>query len=503
MDLNLLVASADDSLHELVGAIAKRHDVRVVQAAGGSEALAWLKNETIDVLILDHPVSDCDSTRLLKEARRRVPALAALAVVETGEAEDRDRLLRAGVDEIVDRPIRDRALERRIEALLQQAKDDRIFNILGSSSGIHELRNMIRLIGPTAATVLVTGESGVGKELVARALHTVSARREEVFVAVHAAALASSVLESELFGHERGAFTGADRQREGKFEAASTGTLFLDEIGEIDLNTQVKLLRVLEDQRFSRVGGNAEITTNCRVIAATNKDLAKEVDAGSFRRDLYYRLKIIEIHVPPLRDRGADIPLLWEHFCADAAERNRVRYLGTDTDTLRLLGQYEWPGNVRELRNAAERAVLVARGTLISPQTLPTELLGATVGSSPNLPTHISRTREDMEREAIYQSLVALRAEISEIKTLLLQMQSTSPPASGAPFAADPLHMRRKAEPVLVPDEDNYSSLGEMEEQMIERALFDFDGNRKRAARALGISERTLYRKLKEMGRQD
>ncbi len=499
MELTLLLASADPKMRETVTAVANRTGFRVLSAANGSNALAWLSNEAAAVLVLDHPLPDCDATRLLTTARRKAPTLMALAVVDSLDSAERDRLLRAGVDELVDKPVGGRGLGGRLEALLAKAKTDRRFNILGTSRAVQELRNMIRLIGPTAATVLITGESGVGKELVARALHGVSERAQSPFLAVNAAALASSVLESELFGHEKGAFTGADTTRKGKFEAAAKGTLFLDEIGEIDLNTQVKLLRVLEDGRFSRVGGNAELSTDCRVITATNKELGREVERGDFRRDLYYRLKIVEIHVPPLRERIEDLPILWEHFAAQASERNAVPYRGVHPAALRLLESYRWPGNIRELRNAAERAVLLAQGTQIREEHLPVDLHAQSPGSSANLPAPVARSREDMEREALYQSLVALRAEIAEIKTILLQMQ-VLPAQQPLHKAHDPLAPPpQEPGPVLVPDEHNYTSLGEMEEQMIQRALFDFDGNRKRAATALGISERTLYRKLKEL----
>ena len=251
------------------------------------------------------------------------------------------------------------------------------------------------------------------------------------------------------------------------------------------------------------MGGNQEIETKCRVIAATNKDLDREVREGNFRKDLYYRLKIIEIRVPSLREHPEDIPLLWEHFCRLSAVRNGFDYQGTDPNTMRILSSYQWPGNVRELRNAAERAVLVSRGEMIEKHALPAELTETTRGSSPHLPAPVDRSRDDLEREAIYQTLVALRAEIAEIKTMLLKMQGSvqSPVNVMSPFSSGEAidTVAREAGPVVIPDEDNYSSLDEMEAQMIQRALFDFDGNRKKAARALGISERTLYRKLKEL----
>jgi DNA-binding NtrC family response regulator len=503
MDATLLIASADVPLRRIVKEIATEDHVRTILAETGSEALARLANNPTDVLVVDHSLTDCDSSRLLHEAKRRVPTLATLAVTNSDDDSDKIPLLRSGVDEIVERPLVGRTLRRRLKRLIKRALDHRSLNIVGASTKIQELRNMIRLIGPTTATVLITGESGSGKELVARALHAVSERRDQIFVAVNAASLASSILESELFGHEKGAFTGADKEHHGKFEVASEGTLFLDEIGEVDFNTQVRLLRVLEDRRFSRVGGNQEIETKCRVIAATNKDLDREVDKGTFRQDLYYRLKIIEMRVPPLREHAEDIPILWEHFCLLSAERNGIAYGGTDPQTIRILTSYRWPGNVRELRNAAERAILVSQGNTVDTRALPAELSAPQQGSSPHLPAPIDRSREDMEREAIYQTLVALRAEIAEIKTMLLKMQggvqaplqAVGPFSSGGSIDA----VSREPGPILIPDEDNYSSLDEMEAQMIQRALFDFDGNRKKAARALGISERTLYRKLKEL----
>lgn len=509
MDLSLLVASADSELRGTVSAAAASVGLRVLFAEGGSEALARINNESVDLLVLDHPLPDCDASHLLTTARRRRPDLWAMAIVHSDARGEHDRLMRGDVDEIIESPSNVKELSRRLLALAERVVTDRSFNILGSSPPVRELRETIRLIGPTTATVLITGESGVGKELVARAIHSSSRRSRGPFVVVHAAALAQGVLESELFGHERGAFTGADTMRPGKFEAASAGTLFLDEIGEIDLATQVKLLRLLEEQRFTRVGGNSEVETHARVVAATNRALAHEVENGNFRRDLYYRLKIVEVSVPSLRARATDIPALWEHFTKSAAEKNGVHYGGTNRSTLTLLANYSWPGNVRELRNAAERAVLMAQGQAVRAEHLP-EDLAPRPKANPNLPVPVDSYSETLEREVLYKTLLALRAEIAEVKTILLQMQSSAQGSAGlslspeiTPNVVSPRPMepipRAEGHPVVMPDEENYTSLDEMERELITRALFDFDGNRKKVAKALGISERTLYRKLREL----
>jgi len=301
--------------------------------------------------------------------------------------------------------------------------------IIGSSAPMLELLEMISYVAPTEATVLVTGESGTGKELVAAELHTNSERSDGPFIRVNCAALAESLLESELFGHEKGAFTGADRERDGKFIQAAGGTLFLDEIGETSHAMQVKMLRVLQEQELQRVGGEETIKTDARIIAATNRDLEAEVRKGNFREDLYYRLNVVTVHVPPLRDRGDDILLLVDFFVEKFAAKNRRTVEGITPECLQLLSSYQWPGNVRELENAIERGVILMRGEHLTEKSLPLPIQKQNVesGSSVSQATSL----QEVEKQQILKTLEETGGNKSEAarrlgvtrKTLLNKLQ--------------------------------------------------------------------------------
>jgi DNA-binding NtrC family response regulator len=315
-------------------------------------------------------------------------------------------------------------------------------NIIGSSPAMESMFDIIRQAAPTQATVLIQGPSGTGKELVAHAIHRLSSRANAAFVAVHCAALTATLLESELFGHERGAFTGATARRKGRFELADGGTLFLDEISEIDATVQVKLLRVLEERTFERVGGDETIEVDIRLIAATNRDLRKCVEQGTFREDLYYRLDVVGIHMPPLRAREQDIPVLCSHFLRDFAAKNGKAISGITPDAMAVLQRYDWPGNVRELRNTMEKMVVLARGDRLTARDLP-----------PNI------------RDAV----------------------------RGVELPAAPMPALSVAQPDASLLE---GSLADMEKSKILAVLEKCGGNRTKAASELGISRRTLHRKL-------
>ncbi|HVR19630.1 MAG TPA: sigma-54 dependent transcriptional regulator, partial [Polyangiaceae bacterium] len=290
-------------------------------------------------------------------------------------------------------------------------------NIVGSSQEMQLVFKSVAQIAPSRATVLISGESGTGKELVAAAIHHRSPRASGPFVRLHCAALAETLLESELFGHERGAYTGADRKREGRFEQANGGTLFLDEIGEISLSTQVKLLRVLQEREFERVGGNQTIHTDVRVIAATNRDLKAMVVAGRFREDLYYRLNVINLILPPLRQRSSDVPALAMHFLRRYAEENAKTITSISDAALTLLVNHAWPGNVRELENVIERAVVIAEGDSLEPQHLPPELAASSRrGGAPVIP---GATMDELERFAIMKTLESVGGSTSRAAEIL------------------------------------------------------------------------------------
>ena len=347
--------------------------------------------------------------------------------------------------------------------------------LLGNSEAMRGLRALIAQVAPTEISVLIVGESGTGKELVARAIHRLSLRASKPLLFVNCGAIPQGIFESEIFGHERGSFTGADRQRVGYFEQADGGTLVLDEIGEMPLDAQVKLLRVLEQGEFMRVGSSRTTKVNVRIIAATNVDLAAAVARGDLREDLYYRLKAVTVVVPPLRERKEDIPLLVTHFAREFCERNHLPLPQFDVETMPLLMQHYWSGNVRELRNVVETVLTLERGT--------TSLTAAHFrphlhsGVNPSLlPVQVSRPPEALERELMLRTLLDLRREVGEVKSLLVAAINRVQPG------AEPESTRLK----------------DLEREQILRVLDENHGNRRKTARDLGIGERTLYRKLKE-----
>jgi DNA-binding NtrC family response regulator len=336
---------------------------------------------------------------------------------------------------------------------------------------------------------LIEGESGTGKDVVARAVHHASLRRDGPYVAINCASLAEGVLESELFGHEKGAFTGAIGQRAGVFERAHGGTIFLDEVGEMSGNMQVRLLRVLESGEVLRVGGVRPFNVDVRVVAATNRRLSDDVSKGVFRQDLYYRLRGISLYLPPLRDRKDDIPLLVDHFITQANQRHKKNVKGVDADALRRVVDNPWPGNVRELRNMVDTAVVLSATGRISLSLVESQLQGTVGREETLLPVPLHRTKDEAEREMIYASILALHRDVREILGLLREGVTGRPPSSMREVFSD-----APGKPQGV------RSLAALERAAIAEALRATDGNRRKAAEQLGISERTLYRKIKEYG---
>ncbi len=365
--------------------------------------------------------------------------------------------------------------------------------IIGQSEKIREVVELIMSIAPTDITVLITGESGTGKEVIARAIHQLSPRKSNNMISVNCGAIPEGLLESELFGHEKGAFTGAISLKKGFFELADGGTIFLDEIGEMPIHTQVKLLRVLETGEFMRVGSGELRKVDVRVVAATNRNLGKMVAQKMFRKDLYYRLKAVSITLPPLRERKEDIPLLIEHFTKEVLKNSNLRFAGFTDDAIELLRQYHWPGNVRELRNFVETAIVLAKGEPISAQLVREHLaqMHEPIEVSPALPIPISGSKEDSERELVYKALVSIGLEMKEMKSILMQLYDR----------IEQLNYENQVVYASVENENDgipIKPLEELERAVIEKALHQFNGNRRRVAKALNISERTLYRKIKE-----
>jgi DNA-binding NtrC family response regulator len=363
----------------------------------------------------------------------------------------------------------------------------------GNSPEIEEILGIIHTVAPTDLSVLIAGESGTGKEIVARAIHKLSKRADKPLISVNTGAIPEGILESELFGHEKGSFTGAVGQKKGYFEAADQGTIFLDEIGEMSLNTQVKLLRVLEESEIMRVGSTKTFQVDVRLIAATNKNLESAVQKNEFRRDLYYRLKAITIVMPPLRKRKEDIPILTLKILENFGKSQNIKFKGFSPAAVELMKEYHWPGNVRELRNFIETASILNRGEVVTSKYVSENLgIQREYQSSTLLPVPLNLPHDQAEREIIYRTLLSLKMDIAELKSILIN----NSPRKGYEL---PLP---KAESNSLDDEYAVkpSTISGMERELIKDTLTKYGGSRRKTARALQISERTLYRKIKEYG---
>ncbi len=370
----------------------------------------------------------------------------------------------------------------------------KLHGILGNSFIIQEIVSIIQQVAPTDVTVLITGESGVGKEVVAKAIHNSSKRSHKPMITVNCGAIPEGIIESELFGHEKGAFTGAVEARKGYFEISDGGTIFLDEIGELPLSTQAKFLRILDTGEFLRVGSNVPRKVDVRVIAATNRDLEQEVRNNNFRKDLFFRLRSINIHIPPLRDRKEDIPLFIKHFAESFAERNKIQVEGFSEDAIEVLKNYTWEGNVRELKNAVESLLVLKQGKLILPEDIRRHLPNMKefevgyIASSRNLPVHTHKSSEQVERELIYRALLEIKNDLEELKhNVALYSDNRNTINESFDLSSD-----------KATDED--LTLQELEKEYIKKILHKYHGNRRLTAKKLNISERTLYRKINEYG---
>ncbi|MCX7825499.1 MAG: sigma-54 dependent transcriptional regulator [Verrucomicrobiae bacterium] len=448
-----LVLIADDEKHTREGLRrALEKDYAVTLAEDGAKAMQLLESECFDLLLADLRMPGADGLQLVQRAQSLARPPVSIVMTAYGTVENAVEAMRRGAYDYLTKPIDLDRLElvlrralksRQSEAevfRLRQQLDARygLQNIIGQSAPMIEVLDTVRQVAPSRASVLIQGESGTGKEVVARAIHQLSPRRNGPFVAVHCAALSLSLLESELFGHEKGAFTGAVERRIGRFEEADGGTVFLDEIGEIDPSVQVKILRVLGERQFERVGGNKTLTVDVRLVAATNRNLEELVKAGKFRDDLFYRLQVVTITLPPLRERGDDVVLLANAFLREFSRENNKAITEITPEAMSALQLYSWPGNVRELRTAIERAVVLARGEKITLRDLP-PAVRATVETA--------REQGAVSPDQLVKSAMTMR---------------------------------------------------EAERLMIIHALKATDGNRSLAAKQLGISRRTLHRKIAE-----
>ncbi len=448
MTPSLLIVDDEKTQREgLRAALEDRYDVYLAEDA--KAAMELLERESFDVLLTDFRLPNEDGMKLIARAKSLAKPPICILMTAYGSEELAVEAMKRGADDYIAkgrlqidelemriaRALRHQNLEVENVSLRQQL-DSRfqMENIVGESDAMKEVLDVVRQVAPTRAAVLLLGESGTGKELIAKSIHQLSPRAKMPMVTVHCAALSPALLESELFGHEKGAFTGAHERRIGRFEQAQGGTLFLDEIGEIDATLQIKLLRFLGERTFERVGSNKTLTADVRLIAATNKNLEDLVKAGTFREDLFFRLRVVEIHLPPLRERMGDVPMLAQTFLKEFARENDKPVTKFSSEAMDVLIRHAWPGNVRELRTAVEHAVVLCKSDKITPRDLP---------------------------------------------------PSVRQPA--APHAAAP-----------VAKLSNDLSLETGEKQLMIRALKEADGNRTLAAKKLGISRRTLYRKLSE-----
>ncbi len=430
----VVIADDEETARHTLGQILGEDGYEVSLAADGEEALRLVAQESPDILLTDLKMPRLDGEDLLARVRQGYPDVAVVMMTAHGTIRSAVKALREGAEDYLTKPIDVEELEHLLEGIMRRRRliaETRLLRerldekysfetIVGRSAQMLEVFRLVDQVAPSQASILITGESGTGKELIAQAIHQRSHRREAPFVKVSCAALPETLLESELFGHERGAFTGALARRPGRFEIAAGGTIFLDEIGDIPMGMQVKLLRFLQERQFERLGGNQTLTVDVRVIAATHRDLKTLTQEGKFRDDLYYRLNVIEIPLPPLRTRAHDIPLLVDRFVRRSAVANNKDVQGVTETALAALIAYSWPGNVRELEHAVERAVILARGSLLDLDlfpTLPQPLAGPR--REPHGPLIPGASLDEIEREAIHRTLESVGGSTGRAAAIL------------------------------------------------------------------------------------
>lgn len=419
MKFNVLVVDDEKNIRTGLGKALELDGHNVILAGDGKEAMQVVEQEEVDLIIADLKMPELSGEELLRRVVQAYPTLPVIILTGHGTIENAVAAMRDGAYDFLTKPVNldrlsllvKRALSTRElvlqhRALQEELDQKRQFaNIVGTSAEMRRVFDVVRQVAPTKASVLITGESGVGKELIADALQHLSNRREKPFIKVHCAALSESLLESELFGHEKGAFTGAVARKRGRFELSHTGTIFLDEIGEIDQSVQIKILRVLQEKTFERVGGEETLEVDVRIISATNRDLKDAIESGRFREDLYYRLNVVNIHIPPLRERKEDIPLLASAFVKEFGQENDKPVEGIDAKARAMLYNYSWPGNVRELRNCMESAVVMSKDPIIGAEDLPPSVATDLETNYVRIP--LRTTLSSAERELIRANLAS------------------------------------------------------------------------------------------------
>ncbi|MEC7522321.1 MAG: sigma-54 dependent transcriptional regulator [Myxococcota bacterium] len=458
----ILVADDELNLRRVLEAQLKRDGYDVIAVEDGQQALDALEEHHVDVIISDLRMPKVDGMTLLKQAVADFPDVPVIIITAHGTVDTAVEALKLGAFDYITKPFEQSELRNVVgkaaktreltqREVAPEPSEPGRYRLIGQSPPMVEVYNVIEKVADTPSTVLLTGESGTGKELIARALHENSSRKDRPFIRVNCAAIPRDLIESELFGYEKGAFTGAVTSKPGRFELAHGGTLFLDEIGEIPVNMQVKLLRAIQEQEFERVGGIKTIEVDVRLVAATNRDLAQEIKQGRFREDLYYRLNVVQVRLPPLRERTSDIPLLIEHFVKRFREKLKKDVVGATDGAMQRLLAHPWPGNIRELENVIERCILFSEGDRIDVGDLPPEV------------------RVDAPSSA-----------------------ASAPPPKAAEPASD--------QPTPGLKEAVREAASKVERELIVRALSQTGGNVTHTARLLKISRKSLQTKMKELG---
>ncbi|MBP5252004.1 MAG: sigma-54-dependent Fis family transcriptional regulator [Treponema sp.] len=431
MKFTILIIDDEKNIREGLASNFEIEDYNVKTAASGEEGLALISKGDIDLVITDLRMNGITGEEVLEKVASETPGIPVIILTGHGSIDAAVDAMRHGAYDFLTKPLNldqlnlivKRALETREMSLSHQrlkkeVEENSVFKgMIGKSASMMKIQETIRKVADSKASILITGESGVGKELVARALHDLSSRKDKQMINVHCAALSENIIESELFGHEKGAFTGADHLKKGRFELAHGSTVFLDEIGEINQNVQIKILRVLQEKKFERVGGEQTIEVDVRVIAATNRNLEDEVKKGSFREDLYYRLNVVHIHVPPLRERKDDISLLIQNFLDEFNAENGKHISSIESRAKAAMMKYDWPGNIRELRNCIESAVVMASGNEITLDDLPPSV--SKNDGSPSVTIPLGESLEEAEKNYILETLALNRNNKSRTADVL------------------------------------------------------------------------------------
>ncbi len=492
----ILVCHSADRL-AAISSVLTRNNIEQHTVSDGAAALRTAKKARPDFVFAYHELPDSSGLKVIQSVKKRYPLALGVVFGPRISLEEKRRVTDEGADAYIETDGADAEEASSSVARLVARKQ---IGITGKNERILQLIETIETIAPTKVTVLITGESGTGKELIAKAIHARSNRGDRPFVAVNCAALPQGVLESELFGHEKGSFTGAIAQRKGRFEVADGGTLLLDEVGEMPPGTQVKLLRVLEEERFMRVGGSQDVRVDVRVLAATNRDLRQLVEEGIFRIDLFYRLNVVPIHMPPLRERKEDIPAIFLGIVEEACRKNGVEFGGIDDDALWALREFSWPGNVRELRNLAESLVVLSGGKRIGIGDLPEYIIRG--DNARDLPVVMNLPRGDSDRNLLMWRLGEIEKQVYDLTKIVVGMRDALARNNGL-----------SKQPVYVPagvacgeagdaSKDTLpkpgTSIKDVERDLIKKTLRAINGNRRKTANLLGMSERTLYRRMKE-----